>query len=272
MSWFQRRPITPLPQEQTADRHLSAVLTEAQSLPGLPSVVVDLLNDRVEVSRIGLQAALESDPVLTAELTTAWRVQPLERLLQFMPPEIVFDRLVEIACLRHADSLGTPLSRGPRQQRWRHLVAVAGAARVLSRNSDDARGPQRAFVAGAMHLFGIYAVEHYIRNHWPGALAQGQPGIADCAESIGCCHWQVGGALLQARGLPESIWRAVASQGRRAAGPLADLLASARRCAQLAGYPAVIGETTTQPAPLAGIQGAGEAVRQMKRLQASQLV
>ncbi len=275
MSWFQRRPLTPLPDEQIGQRHLAAVLAEAHPLPGLPGIVLDLLSGRVEVSRVGLQAALECDPTLTAELMTAWRMQPLERLLQFMPPEIVFERLVEVACLHHAESLGIPLSGGPRQQRWRHLVAVAGAARALSRDGADNRHPQRAFVAGALHLFGIYAIEHYVRNHWPGAaerLAHGERGIADIAGSIGCCPWQVGGTLLQERGLPDSVWQAVVMQGRRGGSPLADLLRSARRCAHLAGYPPTTADATTQPAPVAGIHGAGEAVRQMKRLQLSRSV
>lgn len=277
MPWFRRRPLTPLPEEPLGpEGHEAAVLTEASSLPEFPGVVVDLLDGRVAADRVALQVALETAPALADALKTAWRVGPLDRLLDIMPAEIVFERLIELACLRFDEQLAAPACRERRRRRWKHSVAVAGAARALTR---DAGGTsveaQQAFVAGALHLIGVHAFDEYARTRWPqeaDRLSRSDSGISGCAESVGCCHWRVGGALLKARGLPEPVWQAVARQGRRGGGTAAGRLRQARRCAHLAGFPPVTGDAPTQPAPVIGIQAAGEAVRHMMRLQESRLV
>lgn len=277
MSWFRRRPITPLPGEQLGRACTEdAVIAEARTLPRFPTVVADVLQGRVPLSRYALQAELEIDPVLADELKTAWRVGPLERLLSIMPPEIVFERLVEVACLRYADAMSPPLQREGRNRRHRHAVAVAGASRALAREAGaDPMIAQAAFLTGAVHLIGVHALELYVRNHWTHAaerLARGDMGIEACAESVECCPWRVGGALLKERDLPDAVWRAVSGQGLRGGDASTARLRQARRCAHLAGFPPVTGDAPTQPAPAAGIAAAVEAVRHMDRLRDARMV
>ncbi len=277
MSWFRRRPLTPLPDEQLGEACTEdAVIAEARTLPRFPTVVADVLQGRALLSRYALQVELETDPALADELKTAWRVGPLERLLSIMPPEIVFERLVEVACVRYADALAPPLQREARNRRRRHAVAVAGASRALARDAGaDPMIAQAAFLTGAVHLVGVHALELYVRNHWPQAaerLARGDLGIEACAESVGCCPWRVGGALLKDRDLPDAVWRAVAGQGLRAGGASTVRLRQARRCAHLAGFSPVTGDAPTQPAPAVGIAGAVEAVRHVDRLRDARMV
>ena len=126
MTWFRRRPMTPLPRDPAnPSGHERAIIAEARALTRLPSVVIDLLHVH-RLDRYTVQAALESDPRLSADVQAAWGGGPWERLLAVIPVPRILDRVLEVAVLRRAELVAAPLEPIARRHRSRHLIATAG--------------------------------------------------------------------------------------------------------------------------------------------------
>jgi len=94
-----------------------------------------------------------------------------------------------------------------REEFWRHSVATASTARLISKNIKYPY-PEEAFVGGLIHDIGKLILEQYLHTEFMKALEYGEKNhialVKAEEEIIGINHAEVGGYIAKKWGLPQT--------------------------------------------------------------------
>jgi diguanylate cyclase (GGDEF)-like protein len=246
--------------DPTTERTLPDVLREADDLPSLPVVAVEVLRlTRNESATLDdLARVLSRDPALSA------RLLKLANSAQFRlgSPATTLQRaclvlgLKTVKLLSLGFSLATSL-RGadasfPHDELWRRSLLRAAAARTFGR-ATRSRLADEAFVCGLLGRLGQLVLARCLPREYAKAVSAAGGTWPDAAlerRLLGFDHHEIGGTLLATWGLPPLVSVGVALQGAEDEAPaeippstleLWQLLAAAVQCERLlAGDPTAV--------------------------------
>ncbi|MGQ0721214.1 MAG: sensor domain-containing diguanylate cyclase [Candidatus Eiseniibacteriota bacterium] len=222
--------------DRAAERTLPDVLREADDLPSLPVVAMEVLRlTRNENATLDdLARVLSRDPALSAKLLK------LANSAQFSlgSPATTLQRaclvlgLKTVKLLSLGFSLVTSLRTGdapfPYDDLWRRSLLRATAARAFGR-ATRSRLSDEAFVCGLLGRLGQMVLARCLPREYAKALAAAGGSWPDSGierRLLGFDHHEIGGTLLSTWGLPPLVSLGVALQGNEGEAP-ADLPPSA---------------------------------------------
>jgi putative nucleotidyltransferase with HDIG domain len=203
---------------QDAVRQLRAEVITRKNLPTIPTVVTRILRllDAESTNGRELVDVIEHDQALTAKLLRlansaffgqARRVSTIPRAVVLLGFSTV--RLLALG-VKVFDSLGNGVSRQRVQELWRHAVTVAVAGKMLGTHA-RAGDPDEAFTAGLLHDIGRLLLAMRFKQDYWHLVGSDEGDQIDALERthFGVDHAEVGGWILEAWSLPQSIVEAV---------------------------------------------------------------
>jgi putative nucleotidyltransferase with HDIG domain len=159
-------------ERRQALERLFARIGEVHSLPTVAQKILQLTeHESVDVGE--LRTAIQSDPVLVAKVLRrlnssyyglSQRVSDVRTAINLLGVREIRNLALTVFVSRMFDA---PSSHGSyrRQDLWTHCVAVAAAARLISRVCGRA-APEEAYIAGLLHDIGLILIDQTLRKHF----------------------------------------------------------------------------------------------------------
>ncbi|MBN1844370.1 MAG: HDOD domain-containing protein [Sedimentisphaerales bacterium] len=209
---------------RSKSKKIELIIQQLDSLPTLPAVAARLLQITV---RSDTQAAevvglIESDPALASKIialaTQAGRgvskkTVSVSKAVVLLGFEAVRHAVLSIQVFEALGQAGEAETPFDRQGFWRHSLAVACAARLLSRRMDAPVDPEEAFVCGLLHDLGKVALDASLPKSFARIVQLTESSLGNIAEMeqriLGIDHTVVGKRLAEKWSLPASIREAI---------------------------------------------------------------
>jgi putative nucleotidyltransferase with HDIG domain len=211
-------------------KNVSEVLQRIQTLPPLPAAVQRLceLAENPKTTIQEMARVINNDPSLTARLLRvansafygfSRRVSTVGQAVMILGAHEVRNIALSVSVFGFRPPGGkTPPI--PREDFWRHALAVGMAAKQLSIHARR-RDAEEAFVAGLMHDIGKVIFMEYFSVPYGGLLAENsmEEEITEReTRQFGVDHAFVGEELCRHWRIPDLLTRSVADHHRLAAG------------------------------------------------------
>ncbi|HET6976505.1 MAG TPA: response regulator [Pyrinomonadaceae bacterium] len=203
---------------------LELLISEMRSLPSLPSLYVELMEelDTVDPSIKQVANIVSRDPGMTAKIlqlvNSAFfglrrRITSASDAVSLLGLDMTRTLVLSIQIFSEFDSAR---SHGfPIEEVWSHSMGVASLAQAIAKKqTQNAELAQEAFTAGLLHEIGRLILAAKLGEQYKDVLAAAereQISITDAERKfLGAAHPEVGAYLLGLWGLPDSIVQAVA--------------------------------------------------------------
>ena len=217
----------PTPSNTAKGKRVELIIHQLNSLPTLPAVAARLLQITVRSDTQAQEVVqlIESDPALSSKIIAlstragtgiSKRTASVGKAVVMLGFEAVRNAVLSIKVfetLRRQDEQDQQ-EDFDRIGFWKHSLAVACAARLLSKHIDRQIDPEEAFVCGLLHDLGKVALDTCLPKSFARVVQLTDSSMANIAEVeqklLGLDHMVVGKRLAEKWRLPtaitESIW------------------------------------------------------------------
>ncbi|MEX2175838.1 MAG: HDOD domain-containing protein [Pirellulaceae bacterium] len=161
------------PERRTALERLFSRIGEVSSLPSTAHKIINLAEDD-NVHAEDLREAIQSDPVLVARIlrrlnssyyALSHKVADLRTAISLLGLREIRNLALTVFVSRFYEPGSTTHNAYKRENLWTHSVAVAAAARLVSRVCGRAL-PEEAYISGLLHDIGLILLDQTLRKHF----------------------------------------------------------------------------------------------------------
>jgi HD-like signal output (HDOD) protein len=192
---------------------------EVSSLPTIAQKVLQLTESE-ETSGDQLREVIQGDPVLVARIlrrlnssyyALSHKVANVGTAITLLGFREIRNLALTVFMSRMCDS---PSQHGnyKREHLWSHSVAVAAAARLVSRVSGKA-SPEESYISGLLHDLGLILIDQSLHKHFCAVLDGINANTPTCTvenQILTFDHASLGGYVARRWQLPEPVCDAIA--------------------------------------------------------------
>ena len=170
LSSIEALPLSP--ERQATLERLFARIGEVSSLPVTAQKIINLAGDE-NVQAEDLREAIQNDPVLVARIlrrlnssyyALSRKVADLRTAISLLGLREIRNLALTVFVSRYFEP-GISHNHYKRENLWTHSVAVAAAARLVSRVCGRA-SVEEAYIAGLLHDIGLILLDQTLRRHF----------------------------------------------------------------------------------------------------------
>lgn len=196
---------------------IETIVTQIDEISSFPDIALRVMRvvSRNDASIADLRAVVEQDPQLVARVlrtvnSAAYglrcRVDSIHRAIALLGFTTI-KNLALTASVSPVFQDTTPIGSYNRGLLWKHLVSVAVISRMVAARS-GLKYFEEAYMCGLLHDLGIILLDQHHHEVFVSVLHRLNPQAGTCEierEILGFTHAQLGAAVAERWGFPESI-------------------------------------------------------------------